>query len=100
MMQQNDVRIDSVPEPLQAVVLEAKRDLVARLGAEPETIAVTRLDRVERPIIDTNTNAPEYDPFEQSRPDHRIFLLAKGTQYVYETRRGRSPTLIEEKFVL
>lgn len=98
MTPQNDVRIDSVPEPLQGIVLEAKRDLVARLGAEPETVAVTRLERIERPIIDASETA--YEPFEQTRPDHRIFLLVKGTQYVYETRRGRSPTLIDENFVL
>jgi hypothetical protein len=97
-MTQNHIRIDSVPEPLQDIVLEAKGDLVARLGAEPETVAVTRLERIERPAIDKGATA--YESLERRRPDHRIFLLVKGTQYVYETNRGRSPTLIDDKFVL
>jgi hypothetical protein len=97
-MTRQNVRIDSVPEPLQAVVLEAKRDLVERLGIDSETVAVTRLDRVETPTMDKRV--PEYEVFAKTRPDHRIFLLVKGTQYVYETRRGRSPALVEQKFVL
>lgn len=98
-MSSTQVRIDAVPESTQAIVLDAKTDLVNRLDVDPEIVSVTKLERIER--LDTENQGPTYAAFDQATPpDYRIFLLVKGTQYVYETRRGKSPTLIEEKFAL
>ncbi len=96
-MSNTKIRIDAVPELAQAATLEAKTDLVNRLRLDAETIAVTKLERIER--FEPEDEAPGYRAFGQtSPPAYRIFLLAKGTQYVYETRRGQTPQLIEEKF--
>ena len=98
-MSKTKIRIDSVPEPVQAVVLQAKSDLVKRLSLDPEIVSVTKLERLERP--ETAEGDPAFDGFGKGTPpDYRIFFLAKGVQYVYETRRGRSPRLTEERFVV
>lgn len=98
-MSKSRARIDAVPEGVQAIVAEAKTDLVNRLGLDPEIVSVTKLERIER--LDTGDERPIYERFGQDGlPDYRIFFLAKGAQYVYETRRGRSPKLTEEKFVV
>lgn len=97
-MSNTQIRIDAVPEIAQAVALEAKTDLVGRLDADPDTVAITKLERVERL---EEEEMPAYERFGKSATsDYRIFLLAKGTQYVYETRQGKSPTLMEERFVV
>ncbi len=97
-MSNNNIQIDSVPEPTQAIVLEAKTDLVNRLGVDAEIVSVTKLERLER--LDPDEATPSYGFGAASKPDYRIFLLVKGTQYIYETRRGKTPTLVEEKFVV
>lgn len=98
-MSKTRVRIDAVPEGVQAIVAEAKADLAQRLGLDPEIVVVTKLDRIER--LDTEDERPTYTGLGyRTPPDYRIFFLAKGTQYVYETRHGTSPTLTGEKFVV
>ncbi|RME42360.1 MAG: hypothetical protein D6791_17900 [Chloroflexi bacterium] len=98
-MPKTNVRIDSVPEGTQAIVAEAASDLVARLGLDPETIRVTKLERIER--LPAVTEVPVYgDLGHDSPPDYRIFFLAKGIQYIYETQQGKSPKLTERKFVV
>ena len=95
----NKTRIDAVPEVAQAIVLEAKTDLINRLSLDPEIVSVTKLERIER--LESEDEAPTYQSFGRiTTRDYRIFLLAKGMQYVYETRQGKSPTLIEEQFVV
>lgn len=98
-MPKTKIRVDSVPEGVQAIVAAAKADLVNRLGLDPEIVSVTKLERIERRA--SEDERPVYAGFgEGSPPEYRIFFLAKGTQYVYETRRGKSPRLTEERFVV
>lgn len=98
-MSNNRVRVDAVSDSLQTIALEAKTDLINRLNVDPEIVAVTKLERVERLDIEEERSTGQARG-EDCLPDYRIFLLVKGTQYLYETRKGRSPTLVEEKFVL
>lgn len=98
-MSRAKVRIDAVPEGAQVVVAQAATDLVERRGLDPEIVSVTKLERIER--LDTENETPPYGDFGQGAPaGYRVFFLAKGVQYVYETRRGKSPKLIEEQFVV
>ncbi len=98
-MSKTRVRINSVPEGLQGLVAEAAADLVDRFGVDPTLLSITKLERLERSSPEDET--PAYEDFgERARPDYRIFFMVKGTQYVYETRRGKSPKLIEKRFVL
>jgi hypothetical protein len=88
-----------VPEGAQAIVAEAAADLIERRGLDPEIVSVTKLERIER--LDTENETPLYDDFGQDAlPDYRVFFLAKGMQYIYETRRGKSPKLTTEQFVV
>ena len=98
-MSRTAVRIDAVPEGAQAIVAEAAADLIERHCLDPEIVAVTKLERIER--LDTENETPLYGDFGQGAPaDYRVFFLAKGVQYVYETRRGSSPKLTAEQFVV
>ncbi|MFQ5854177.1 MAG: hypothetical protein ACE5LU_00835 [Anaerolineae bacterium] len=98
-MSKTKIRVDAVPEGVQAIVAQAKADLVDRTRLNPEIISVTKLERIER--LDTEDERSIYVGFgKDALPDYRIFFLAKGTQYVYETRGGKSPKLTEEKFVV
>ena len=93
-------RIDAVPEGAQAVVGIAKADLVVRSGLEPETIAITKLEHLEHIGSSGEANRTFAGIGRQSLPDYRIFFLAKGIQYIYETHGGQTPRLAQEKFVL
>lgn len=98
-MSRAEVRIDAVPEGVQAIVAQAAADLIERRGLDPEVVSVTKLERIER--LDTENETPLYGDFGQGAPaDYRVFFLAKGIQYVYETRRGKSPKLTDEQFVV
>lgn len=98
-MSRSKVRIDAVPEAVQAVVIQAANDLVERRGLDPETVAVTRLERLER-LASENEQPLDGGLTLDAPPDYRIYFLAKGTQYIYETRRGKSPRLTAEQFVV
>lgn len=93
------MRIDAVPESAQTMVAKAATDLIERHDLDPEIVSVTKLERIER--LDTENETPSYGDFGLGAPDdYRIFFLAKGVQYVYETRRGKSPKLTAEQFVV
>jgi hypothetical protein len=96
-MAKPETRISAVPEGAQAAVARAIETLAERLGLEPAAIAVTRIDFLDPDS--TGGGAHGIELFEDARPSYRIFLLAKGVQYVFRTV-GQRLTLEEERFVV
>lgn len=92
-MPKSRVRVQAVPEKAQAAVARAISTLSDELGLDPEAIAVTRVDFLEPPHEEQQPGVPE-----TLAPELRIFLLAKGVQYVFRTQERRL-TLEEERFV-
>ena len=98
-MANDRIKVDSVPEGVQALAAAAKADLVQRLGLPPDYVAITKLERIER--LESEEEALlHFGIGRDELPDYRFYFLAKGVQYVYETQHGRAPVLVEEQFVV
>lgn len=92
-MPKSKVRVRAVPESAQAAVARAIATLSERLSLDPEAIAVTRVD-----FLEPSSDRRESELAEPLAPALRIFLLAKGVQYVFRTQERRL-ILEEERFV-
>lgn len=93
-MSKSKVRVRAVPQKAQAAVARAIATLSEKLGLDPEAIAVTRID-----FLEPSSDRREPELPESLAPTLRIFLLAKGVQYVFRTQEQRL-ILEEERFVV
>jgi len=75
-------------------VARAISTLSEKLNLDPAAIAVTRIDFLEP----QRRNSQGYHLPETLAPEMRIFLLAKGVQYVFRAQERRL-ILEEERFV-